>query len=470
MTNYVSSTKLSTNEPSAADLLAWDRTHQIHPWAAMDAWREYDHMMVEHGKGIYLWDSAGKRFLDGPGGMWCVQIGYGREDMAEAIAKQVISLPFASPWTTTTNPAARLAKKLAELAPGDLNNVLFTTGGSTAVDTALRTVHFLNNRLGRPEKKIVIAREKGYHGSTYLASTVTGKERDKSRFDIESRLVRFLPDINPYRRPQGTSAAEWGDQKVAELEEMILNVGPNNVGAFIAEPILCSGGVIIPPKGYHKKTLEICRKYDILYISDEVVTAFGRLGHWFSSEQVFDIVPDIITCAKGLTSGYLPLGACIISDQVMSKIESPDEEILFSNGFTYSAHPVCCAAALKNIEIMETEAVLENVRTLSPYFQSRLQRLSAFDIVGDVRGQGLLGCIEGKPISLSNGSNLSADKRLGNMLDAACEKMGLLVRPLINMAVFSPPLVITKNQIDEMFDILEKAIEQVADSYKKDGS
>jgi adenosylmethionine-8-amino-7-oxononanoate aminotransferase len=465
MTDQIAPDHIYSNVPSSADLIDWDRTHQVHPWAAMDSWRGYDHMMVEHGKGIYLWDSSGKRFLDGPGGMWCVQIGYGREDMAEAIARQVISLPFASPWTTTTNPAARLSKKLADLAPGDLNNVFFTTGGSTAVDTAIRTVHFLNNRLGKPEKKIVIAREKGYHGSTYLASTVTGKERDKSRFDIESRLVRFLPDINPYRRPEGMTTTEWGDQKVADLEKMIKNIGPDKIGAFIAEPILCSGGVIIPPEGYHKRTLEICRKYDILYISDEVVTAFGRLGHWFSSEAVFGIVPDIITCAKGLTSGYLPLGACIISDKVMLAISSPEEEVLFSNGFTYSAHPVCCAAALKNIEIMETEGVLENVRSLTPYFQSRLQKLSKFDIIGDVRGQGLLGCIEGTPASSQNSSVLAAERRLGAMLDEACEKMGLLVRPLINMAVFSPPLIITKDQIDEMFDILEKALEQVTISY-----
>jgi adenosylmethionine-8-amino-7-oxononanoate aminotransferase len=445
------------NEPSVDTLNEWDRTHQIHPWAAMDAWRGYDNMLVESAKGIYLWDASGKRFIDGPGGMWCVQIGYGRQDMADAISTQVMKLPYTSPWTTTTEPSAILAKKIADRAPGDLNNVFFTTGGSTAVDTALRTVHFMNNRLGRHEKKIVIAREKGYHGSTYLASSVTGKERDKTRFDVESRLVHFVPDINPYIRPEGMSVQEWCDAKVADLENAIEEVGADNVGAFIAEPILCSGGVIIPPEGYHKRTLEICHKHDVLYISDEVVTGFGRLGHWFASEEVFGIVPDIITCAKGLTSGYLPLGACIISDRVMERMTSPDETVMFSNGYTYSGHPVCCVAALKNIEIMETEGILEHVHEVAPHFQERLQALAKFSIVGDVRGVGLIGCIEG------SGETLDAERRLGALLDAACEELGLLVRPLINMAVFSPPLIITKEQIDEMFDILELALQKVTD-------
>ena len=306
------------NEPSLETLQEWDRLHQVHPWAAMDAWRGYDNIFVDRAQGIYLWDGQGKRFIDGPAGMWCTQIGYGREEMAEAIADQVRKLPYTSPFTNTTEPSSILAKKIVERTPGDLNNVFFTTGGSTAVDTAIRTMHFMNNRLGRPEKKIVISREKSYHGSTYLSHTVSGKERDKSRFDTESRLVRFLPDVNPYRRPEGMSVEAWCDEKVADLERMIADVGADKIGAFIAEPILASGGVVVPPPGYHRRTFEVCKANDILYISDEVVTAFGRLGHWFASEEVFGIKPDMITCAKGLTSGYIPMGAVIISDEVMA--------------------------------------------------------------------------------------------------------------------------------------------------------
>ena len=276
--------------------------------------------------------------------------------------------------------------------------------------------------------------------------------------------MHFVPDVNPYRRPKGMSVAEWCDEKVGDLERAIAEVGAENVGAFIAEPILSSGGVIVPPEGYHKRTFEICRAHDILYISDEVVTGFGRLGHWFSSEAVFGVVPDMITCAKGLTSGYLPLGACIISDRVMRRLSDSDDPTSFSNGYTYSGHPVSCAAALKNIEIIEREGILEHVREISPYFQERLQALKKFPVVGDARGMGLLGCIEGRA------ENLEAERNLGQAIDDACEERGLLVRPLINMAVFSPPLIITRAQLDDMFDILEQALEQVSnDLAKSDG-
>ncbi|MFT4715603.1 MAG: putrescine aminotransferase [Paracoccaceae bacterium] len=450
-------TPLQTNEPSIQTLHEWDRTHQIHPWADMESWRGYDNMMIDTADGIYMWDAAGKRYIDGPGGMWCTQIGYGRKDMADAIAAQVLKLPFCSPFTNATEPSAVLAKKLADLAPGDLNNVFFTTGGSTAVDTALRTMQYMNNRRGLPEKKMILAREKGYHGSTYLAHSVTGKERDKTHFDHATELVHFLPDVNPYRRPSGMSVEDWCDAKVADLEAAIAEIGADKIGALIAEPILSSGGVIVPSPGYQKRTFEVCRANDILYISDEVVTGFGRLGHWFSTEDLFDFVPDMITCAKGLTSGYLPMGACLISDRVMEMLSHKDAPSAFTNGYTFSAHPVCCAAALKNIEIMENEQVLEHVRAVTPHFQNRLRALMKFDIVGDARGMGLLGCIEGKA------DDLEAERTLGSKIDAACEEMGLLVRPLINMAVFSPPLIITLEQIDDMFDILERALQQVQD-------
>lgn len=444
-----------SNQPDLSTLHEWDREHQLHPWAAMDAWRGYDNILVDQAQGIYLQDGKGRQLLDGPAGMWCMQIGYGREEMVEAIADQVRKLPYTSPFTNTTEPSTVLAKKLVDMAPGDLNTVFFTTGGSTAVDTALRTMHFMNNRMGRPDKKIVIAREKGYHGSTYLAHSVTGKERDKVQFDTEQRLVRFLPDVNPYRRPEGMSVEAFCDEKVADLERMIAEVGADKIGAFIAEPILASGGVIVPPPGYHRRTWEVCKAHDILYISDEVVTGFGRLGEWFASENVFDIQPDMITCAKGITSGYLPLGACLISDRVLEQCSDPNDPVAFTNGYTYSGHPVSCAAALKNIEIMEDEGLLAHVKEVSPHFQDRLRALTRYSIVGDARGMGLLGCIEGKA------EDLEAERKLGQMIDEACEERGLLVRPLINMAVFSPPLIITHEQIDEMFDILEQALQAV---------
>jgi adenosylmethionine-8-amino-7-oxononanoate aminotransferase len=218
-------------------------------------------------------------------------------------------------------PSALLAKKLAGFAPGDLKHVFFTTCGSTAVDSAIRFVHFYNNVLGRPRKKKVISREKSYHGSTYLSASMSGKSRDKEGLDTANERVHLLPDVNPSRRPEGMSVEDFLAEKITDLETAIQTLGAENVGAFIAEPVLASGGVIIPPKGYHKRCLEVCRQHDVLYISDEVVTAFGRLGHWFASKEVFDIEPDIITCAKGLTSGYVPMGPA--SFLIASSAKSP---------------------------------------------------------------------------------------------------------------------------------------------------
>ena len=319
---------------------SFDNENFVHPWESMKKVGANSRTFAETADGIYLYDENGQKLIDGPGGMWCVQIGYGRKEMAEAIADQVYKMPYYSPWNMSASPSALLARKIAELAPADLKHVFFTTCGSTAVDTAIRFVHFYNNVRGKPQKKIIISREKSYHGSTYLSATVSGKTRDKDWMDTASELVHFLPDVNPSRRPVGMSTEDYLEEKVNDLESAIMTIGEDKVGAFIAEPILASGGVIVPPKGYHKQCLEVCRSHDVLYISDEVVTGFGRLGHWFASLDVFDIEPDLITCAKGLTSGYIPMGACLISDRIFSEISGENsQDSSFSNGYTYSGHP-----------------------------------------------------------------------------------------------------------------------------------
>lgn len=456
---------MHANAPSAADIREFDNRNHVHPWHPVGI-EDADFMIATEGEGIHLFDTEGRKYIDGPAGMWSTQIGYGRREMADAIAEQVMKLPFATPWTSTTGPAAVLASKLAAHAPGDLNRVFFTTGGSTAVDSALRFVHFYNNMLGRHEKKGIIAREKGYHGSTYLAASVSGKARDKSFLDTDTNNVHFIGDPNPYGRPDGMSIPDWCDRLMNELVQKIATVGADRIAAFIAEPVLASGGVIVPPEGYHRRCHEICRQHDILYISDEVVTAFGRMGEMFASETVFGITPDIITCAKGITSGYVPLGAVLISDRLMDEMRdlSQEEYIMFTNGFTYSGHPVACVAALKNIEIMEREDIFEHVRQITPYFQQRLRDLARHPIVGDARGMGLLGCIEGRaPSESTEDARLAVDLEFGTRLDRKCEARGLLVRPIINMAVFSPPLIIQQDDIDRMFDIMDAALAEVGD-------
>jgi Adenosylmethionine-8-amino-7-oxononanoate aminotransferase len=228
--------------------------------------------------------------------------------------------------------------------------------------------------------------------------------------------------------------------------------------------------VIVPPKGYHKQCLEVCRSHDVLYISDEVVTGFGRLGHWFASLDVFDIEPDLITCAKGLTSGYIPMGACLISDRIFSEISGEQsQDSSFSNGYTYSGHPVAAAAALKNLEIIENEELLEHVQQVTPHFQTRLQEIRKLPLVGDTRGVGLIGCVEGRIVDPDNPEALEIDLEIGARIDRHCQELGLIVRPLMNMCVFSPPLIITSEQIDEMFDILEQGIIEATDDLRREG-
>jgi len=400
--------------------------------------------------------------------MWCVQLGYGNSELADAMAVQAREMAYFSPFNNSSSVTARLAHEIAQRTPGDLNHVFFTTGGSTAVDSAIRFIHFRNNVLGKPDKKIVISRQKAYHGSTFLAATVSGKERDKSWLDQAPSLAHILPGVDPGLRPDGMRIDEFLEEKVADLENAIINIGSNKVAAFIAEPIQASGGVIVPPKGYHERCLEVCRKHDVLYISDEVVTGFGRLGHWFASEQMFGIVPDMITCAKGMTSGYSPMGACIISDKLFADISGDRSQgATFSNGYTYSGHPVSAAVALKNIEIFERDGILEHVRAVSPLFQERLYGLRELPMVVDTRGLGLVGCVE---CAINAGDdNLAIDREIGSRIDAHCQNLGLIVRPIINMCVFSPPLIITENQITQMFDILEQGIRLTADEYVKKG-
>jgi adenosylmethionine-8-amino-7-oxononanoate aminotransferase len=447
----------------------WDNAHFLHPWEEMADHGANVRTFQEGGAGIHVRDETGRKLIDGPGGMWCVQIGYGREEMGQAIADQAVKMAYYSPYSMGNSAVSKLARKIAERTPGDLNKVFFTTGGSTAVDTAIRFLHFRNNVLGQPDKKIVISRQKAYHGSTYLSATMSGKERDRSHFDLASELVHFLPDVNPYRRADGTSVEQFLEEKVADLENAILRLGPGRVAAFIAEPVLASGGVIVPPAGYHKRCHEVCRKYDVLYISDEVVTGFGRMGHWFASEDVFGITPDIITCAKGMTSGYVPMGACIISERLIDELSGGRaEKSVFSNGYTYSGHPVSAAAALKNMEIIEREGILEHVRAITPHFQERMGALSELPIVGDVRGEGLMGCVECVADRTSR-DPLTLDKEVGYRIDAHCQELGLIVRPLINMCVFSPPLIITPDEIDQMFDILSEGIRRASDELAREG-
>lgn len=452
------------------DIWQKDRDHFIHPWTDFSSFKEEGSLILAESEGAYIMDSEGKRYIDGIGGLWCVNVGYGNDEIAQAIADQARRIPYFSSFGhNTTPPAAELAAKLAELAPGSLNHIFYGTGGSMANDTAVRIIHFYFNRLGKPAKKKIITRTDGYHGSTYLAMTLTGVEFDHQGFDLAPDLVHRVSAPNCYRRPDGMTLEAFCDHLVAELEAKIQELGPENVAAFIAEPIMGAGGVLVPPPGYQKRTKEVCAKYEVLYISDEVVTAFGRLGHFFASEPVFDLVPDIITSAKGLTSGYQPLSATILSREIYDVISVPQADgALFTHGFTYSGHPVCCAAGLKNIEIMERIDLCGHVKDVGPYFEERLNSLLDLPIVGDVRGSHFMMCVENVADKESK-VLFPMEVKIGNRIAAHAQERGVIVRPIAHLNVLSPPLILTRAQIDIVVDVLRDSITATMDDLVREG-
>ena len=441
------------------DLRQKDRDHNIHPWTDFATFKQEGSEVMAEAEGVYVYNAEGERYMDGIGGLWCVNIGYGRDEMAQAMADQVRRIPYYSTFThLTTPPAAELAAKLAALAPASINHVFYGTGGSMANDTAIRVIHFYFNRLGKRTKKKIISRVDAYHGSTYLAMTMTGVKFDHDGFDLAPDLVHYVPAPHTYRRPDGMSVDDFCDEKVADLENKILELGPENVACFIAEPIMGGGGVIVPPPGYHARTKAVCEKYGVLYISDEVVTGFGRLGHFFASEPVFGITPDIITSAKGLTSGYIPHSATLFSDEIYEVISVPQSDgALFTHGFTYAGHPVSCAAALKNIEIMEREDLCGHVREVGPYFEERLNELLTLPLIGDVRGNKFMMCVEAVKDKETK-EIFEPDAKIGARITRHCQQRGLLVRPLGHMNVLSPPLTLTRDQIDTLVETLRESI------------
>ena len=447
-----------------------DLDHYIHPWTDFSTFKEEGSLIMAESEGAYVIDSEGNRYIDGIGGLWCVNIGYANEEMAQAIAEQVRRITYYSTFGhLTTPPAAELAAKLAELTPGKLNHVFYGTGGSMSNDTAIRIIHFYFNRLGKKNKKKIISRTDGYHGSTYLAMTLTGIEFDHQGFDLAPDLVHHIPAPNPYRRPDGMSLEEFCDEKVADLENKILELGPENVACFIAEPVMGAGGVIVPPPGYHRRTREVCDRYEVLYISDEVVTGFGRLGHFFASESVFDFVPDIITCAKGISSGYVPLSATLLSEAMYDVISVPQAEgAMFTHGFTYSGHPISCAAGLKNIEIMERDDICGHVRDVGPYLEEQLASLLEHPIVGDVRGSHFMMCIE-NVADKETKALLPAEVAIGDRIAAHCQSRGVIVRPIAHLNVLSPPLILPRQQIDTMVEVLHDSIRATQDDLIREG-
>lgn len=444
-----------------------DQRHSLHPWTHFESFTRDGALVIERGEGCYLWDNDGQRYLDAVGGLWCTNIGLGRNEMAQAIAQQAEKLAFSNTFVDMTNgPSALLAAKLATLAPGDLNHVHFTTGGSTAIDSAYRMVAFYQRCMGRSQKTHVIARDHSYHGATFAAISIGQRPGDKvPEFAYLNEGIHHVSVPNTYRMPDGMDEAAFCDHLVAELEAKIIEIGPEKVGGFFAEPIQASGGVIMPPEGYLKRMAAVCARHDVLFIADEVVTAFGRLGHWFASWDEFGVQPDIICSAKGLSSGYQPIGAMIFSDRIWDAMQG---DRWYASGFTYAGHPVACAAALKNIEIIEREGLLARAAQVGAYFEERMSELADLPLVGDVRGRKLMICVESVADKTTK-ALLPDEVNVGKRISDAAEAMGLMVRPIGHLNVMSPALVITEDQIDLVAQTLTRAITQVTDTLVRDG-
>lgn len=448
-----------------------DKDHFVHPFTDFSVFHQEGCDIITDSKGEYVFDGEGNRYLDGIAGLWCVNVGHGRKELGDVMAEQATRMAYYSPFNNLSNiPAIELSAKLAELAPSNLNHVFYSCGGSVANDTTIRIVHYYFNQKGKHDKKMIISRDNGYHGTTYVSATLTGIESNNWGFDTAHQFVHHISEANCYRRPEGMDEAQYCDHLVAEFEQTIAELGgADKVAAFIAEPIMGAGGVLVAPEGYHRRIYDICKQHDILYISDEVVTAFGRLGHFFASEDVFGIQPDIINCAKGLTSGYIPLGATLISDEIYEVISKPQRDgAVFSTGYTYSGHPVACAVALKNIEIMERENICANVREVGPYLEQQLKTLLDLPIVGDVRGSHFMMCIE-SVADKDTKALLPMEANVGKRIANECQKRGLIVRPIAHLNVLSPPLIWNRETVDRVVDILRQSILATVESLIADG-
>ncbi len=438
--------------------LTSDLQHHLHPFSNARAMSdERDVRLIERADGVYIWDGDGRRILDGMSGLWCVNVGYGREELARAAYDQMRRLPYYNTFfKTTTAPAVRLADKLVELTPAGLNRVFFANSGSEANDTIVRMVRLYWELEGRPERQTIISRTHAYHGSTMASASLGGMSAMHQQGGLP--LPGFDYIMPPYHFGLGRDEdpQAFGRRAADALEAKILELGPEHVAAFIGEPVQGAGGVIIPPASYWPRIQEICKKYDILLIADEVICGFGRTGRWFGSDS-YDIRPDFMPMAKGLSSGYQPIAAIMIGDRVAGKII--DEAGEFTHGFTYSGHPVACAVAAKNLEIMEREHLVEHVAELAPYFNQGLGSLADHPLVGEVRSVGFLGAIE----LVKNKDPIEPFEapvgRVGTLCRDHCFDVGLVMRGVRDSMVVAPPLICTREHIDELVDKARQALD-----------
>ena len=432
----------------------------LHPYTNLARHREVGPLILNEGRGIYLYDDKGKRYIEALAGLWCTALGYGNGEIADAASAAMRKLSFTSVFGGKSHDGViELSEKLKEISPIPASKILFGASGSEANDMQVKLTWYYNNALGRPNKKKIIARIRGYHGVTVASGSLTGLPMVHTDFDLPIKNILHTSCPHFYRNGQdGETEEQFTSRMAQDLDDMIQREGPDTVAAFIAEPVMGAGGVVVPPRSYFAKINTVLAKYDVRFIADEVICGFGRTGNWFGT-QTYGMKATSISMAKAITSAYFPMSAMTVEEDLYQAMVEESKKIgTFGHGYTYTAHPVGCAVALKTIEIYEREKIVEHVRKVAPVFLARLQKLGEHPLVGEARGVGLIGALE-----------LVADKNTKRAFDpkksvgAACvnflQELGLINRAMGDSVAFCPPLIITTDEIHEMFDMVEKALD-----------
>ena len=456
------------NQRPTAELQASDAAHHLHPFTSTKELNAKGARVITRGDGAYLWDSDGNKLLDAMSGLWCVNIGYGRTELAEVAARQMRELPFYNTFFQTTHPpAVALAERLAELAPGPLNHAFFCSSGSEANDTNIRFVRHYWASLGKPDKKVIISRKNAYHGSTVGAASLGGMKPMHEQGGLPIPDVVHIDQPHWYKEGGDMDPASFGLARARALEEEIDRLGEDKVAAFIAEPVQGAGGVVIAPDTYWPEIQRICDEREILLIVDEVICGFGRLGQWFGTTH-YGLRPDLMTLAKGLSSGYQPIGATMVSDRVAQGFIDHGGE--FNHGYTYSGHPVACAVALENLRIMEEEKLIDQAREeIAPYLADRWATLGDHPLVGEARMVGMVGALELTPDKASRAAFAAKEGTAGMRCRDRCFDNGLIMRHVRDSMIISPPLVLSKSDVDSLVDRAARSLDEAHAGLKAEG-
>ncbi|WP_375174212.1 aspartate aminotransferase family protein [Pseudooceanicola sp.] len=455
-----------TNHLPTAELQALDAAHHMHPFSTQDDLAESGVRVITAAKGVMLTDSEGEEILDAMAGLWCVNVGYGREELAEVAARQIRELPYYNTFFKTSHtPVIALSAKLAQLAPEGLNKVFYSSSGSEANDTNLRMVRTYWAEKGKPSKQIIISRWNAYHGSSVGSGSLGGMKGIHAQGGLPIPGIEHIDQPNWWAEGGDLSPEEFGLERARQLEAKIDELGEDNVAAFIAEPVQGAGGVIIAPETYWPEVMRICREREILFIADEVICGFGRTGNWFGS-QTLDLKPDIVTIAKGLSSGYQPIGGSIVSDEVAAVIGATE----FNHGYTYSGHPVACAVALENLRILEEEGIVDRVREdTGPYLKEKFESLTDHPMVGEAKITGMMGSLALTPDKSARAAFAAEAGTIGYMTRERCFANNLVMRHVGDRMIISPPLVITRAEIDLLIDRAWTSLDQGMAAAKEAG-